>query len=166
MWNIMKINLCLIILTSLISLSCSSEHPQPEQLDQILSDLTSQRRTLEQVIDEANKKIEKADKEISKASVNTLELKSARNDKMYAEAKREKARQMIEYLNIRESQRSYQVRTEYKKAHFNKLEYDKSDEFKAYKQNRKLNSVSLIWDNRVPRSNTQQTTNELKEKNE
>ena len=142
---------CLFILI-LISLGCRREDPNPELSDPIYLDLLKDLRSLESEKESAEKKIEKATKELAKSAPRTLDKKNAENDLLKAQKTLEKIIQLIEFYKIHSEHRRVEGRAAYKAA-FNKGEkWPDPKEGESYFTNKRLRTAPRSWSERVPKS--------------
>lgn len=149
--------LCIFIFILAI-LGCKREDKNPELRDPIYSDLQSEKRTLEQMKEDSQKKIESITKELAKTQPRTLDRKNAVNDIAKENIKLNKLTELIEYYEIRIQQRFNEARRSYREAFLidKENEWPSKAEFEAYKVNKRLVRTSKNWNDRVPRSNLQQ----------
>ena len=154
--KLLSIRLLCLVICALFIFGCNREDPTPEVRDPIYKDLMAEKKMLEQFREDFIKKIAAAEIELEKSQPRTMERKTAINDLLKEQMNLAKTDQLIEYFDIRTKERYVEARRAYREAFRNKQPWPDKNEFEAYKTNKRLLHASKNWNDRVPRSKTQQ----------
>lgn len=143
-----KLFLCLFLL---FLTGCKKEHPNPEQLDPIYKAVSTEHSDTQKALDDEAKTLEQLTKDLEKAQKGTMDYVTA--EKLHKNSK-ERLRKLVQkekYLKIRVERRKVEGRRQYKLAFERSEVWPNPEEFKQYELSKKLQSVDLNWNKRVPK---------------
>ncbi|MGE3385341.1 MAG: hypothetical protein AB7K41_01280 [Bdellovibrionales bacterium] len=139
---------CLLILTG-----CKREDPNPELSDPIYKFLVEQGNALRPALDGEIKKLEEANKELSKMDVNTAERRQQLKEIQKTKGRIARLEQEVAYNEIRRERRRVEGRRAYKIAYSKGEAWPDPAEFEHFMTQHRLRIASRNWGERVPRLN-------------
>jgi hypothetical protein len=146
----MRMHSGLSILAILALVGCDKPVPNPEVIDPIYRDLQTRKSAADSELNSAKAELQGAYEEMAKAVPQTGELRRARRGVEILRKRVQLAQQNSTYLGILVNQRKKAARKQYLE-HFNaKKPWPPPEDFENYKTSRRLRTVSLKWDDRLP----------------
>lgn len=150
--NSHKLILLFIPIAVLILTGCRSENPNPELSDPIYMDLSKERDIYGKMLEDEQKKLEAAHKNLGKTAVRTIDRRTALDEIEKYNNNITRFTQLYEYYKIRAERRRVEGRAAYKRAFADEKEWPNPQEYQNYKIHKSLAEASLSWNSRVPKS--------------
>lgn len=135
----------LILFISFALLGCEKPNPNPETLDPIYEDLQKELANAKNQVGSAEREVAEHQKSIDVAIPQTGQIKYAQKRFFEAEAKLTKAKQMVQYYELRIKSRLKWVKESYRKAYAAKEAWPNPAEFEEYKAQKALEQASRDW---------------------
>lgn len=137
----------ILILTALLSFSCSKRDAHPETKDEIYSDLLAEQDIMTKSVDAAEKELTDMEKGFKAAVPQTGQLKQIETKFFEAKNAFEKLKQQKQYFDIKVEERKQEVQLRYEESFAkNGRKWPDPKEVEIYKQKLKLYRDKIAWD--------------------
>ncbi len=134
-----------IILISMLLFGCNKPNPTPENLDQIYADLNARAAEMKKAVEAEEKQLEEHKKALSEVVPQTGQIKYAQKRVYESEAKIQRLKQEVQWLEISAKERQKNARISYLKAFKKGEAWPDPKEYEDYKEQMKLRNIKLTW---------------------